>query len=94
LWEHWQQGEEAVNSCTIITTAANDKMKNIHPRMPIILAPKDYEQWLQPNQPKESLLALLVNDSAYDDMEAISVSNFVNNPRHNDPECIKPVSLA
>jgi putative SOS response-associated peptidase YedK len=94
LWEHWQQGEEAVNSCTIITTAANDNMKSIHSRMPVILEPKDYEQWLQPNQPRESMLALLANDSAYDDMEAIPVSNFVNNPRHNDPECIKPVSLA
>ena len=92
LWEHWQQGEEAVNSCTIITTAANDKMQNIHPRMPIILEPKDYGQWLELNQPRESMLALLANDSAYDDMAAIPVSNFVNNPRHNSPECIESVS--
>ncbi len=93
FWEHWQQGEEAVNSCTIITTAANDKMQGIHSRMPVILEPKDYERWLQPNHAKESVLALLANDSAYDDMEAIPVSNFVNNPRHNGPECIEPVSL-
>jgi putative SOS response-associated peptidase YedK len=94
LWEHWHQGEEAINSCTIITTAANDKMQNIHSRMPVILAPKDYEQWLQPNQSKETLLALLVNDSAYDGMDAIPVSNFVNNPRHNGPECIEPLPLS
>jgi putative SOS response-associated peptidase YedK len=91
LWEHWQQGEEAINSCTIITTAANDKMQNIHSRMPVILAPKDYEQWLQPNQPKQSMLALLANDSAYDEMEANAISNFANNPRHNAPECIEPL---
>jgi putative SOS response-associated peptidase YedK len=93
LWEHWQQGDEAVNSCTIITTAANEKMQDIHSRMPVILEPKDYEHWLQLNQTKESLLALLANASAYDDMDAIPVSNFVNNPRHNGPECIEPVSL-
>lgn len=93
LWEHWQQGEEAVNSCTIITTGANEKMQDIHSRMPVILEPIDYEQWLQLNQTKESLLALLASDSAYDDMEAIPISNFVNNPRHNGPECIKPLSL-
>jgi putative SOS response-associated peptidase YedK len=93
LWEHWQQGEETVNSCTIITTAANDKMQSIHSRMPIILDPKDYEHWLQLNQSKESMLALLANDSAYDDMEAIPISNFVNNPRHNGPECIESMSL-
>ena len=93
LWEHWQQGEDAVNSCTIITTGANEKMQDIHSRMPVILEPKDYEQWLQLNQTKESLLALLANASAYADMDAILVSNFVNNPRHNGPECIEPVSL-
>jgi len=93
LWEHWQQGEDAVNSCTIITTGANEKMQDIHSRMPVILEPKDYEHWLQLNQTKESLLALLANASAYNDMEAIPVSNFVNNPRHNGPECIEPVSL-
>ena len=68
-------------------------MQDIHSRMPVILEPKDYEHWLQLNQPKESLLALLASDSAYDEMEAIPVSNFVNNPRHNGPECIEPVSL-
>jgi putative SOS response-associated peptidase YedK len=94
LWEHWQQGEETVNSCTIITTAANTKIQNIHSRMPVIVAPNDYQHWLQPHQPKESLLALLANDSAYDKMDVIPVSSFVNNPRHNGPECIKPVSLA
>jgi putative SOS response-associated peptidase YedK len=93
LWEHWQQSEDAVNSCTIITTGANEKMQDIHSRMPVILEPKDYEHWLQLNQTKESLLALLANDSAYDGQEAIPVSNFVNNPRHNGPQCIEPVSL-
>ena len=68
-------------------------MQNIHSRMPIILEPKDYEQWLQPNQSKETLLALLANNSAYDEMEAMPVSNFVNNPRHKGPECIEPVLL-
>ena len=69
-------------------------MTIIHSRMPIILAAKDYGQWLQPDQSKESMLALLANDSAYDDMEATPISKFVNNPRHNGPECIEPVSLS
>ncbi|MGZ8918020.1 MAG: SOS response-associated peptidase family protein [Methylobacter sp.] len=69
-------------------------MQNIHSRMPVIVASKDYQHWLQPNQPQESLLALLANDTAYDKMDVMPVSSFVNNPRHNGPECIKPVSLA
>jgi putative SOS response-associated peptidase YedK len=45
LWEHWQ-GDEAIESCTILTTAANRRLAPIHPRMPVILAPEHYDIWL------------------------------------------------
>src|SRR5262245_30344906 len=48
LWEVWAMGEMAVESCTIITTAANALMKPIHDRMPVILPPADYAHWLDP----------------------------------------------
>jgi putative SOS response-associated peptidase YedK len=93
LWEHWQNDNEEINSCTIITTAANDKLHSVHTRMPVIVEPSDYDQWLDTDQSKDAMLVLLSNDSAYDSMVTIPVSNYVNNSRHNDPECIKPVSL-
>lgn len=41
LWEHWKGDDEVIESCTIIVTEANDLMKPIHDRMPVILSPDD-----------------------------------------------------
>jgi len=35
-----------INSCTILTTDANDPLRPVHDRMPVILHPEDYELWL------------------------------------------------
>jgi putative SOS response-associated peptidase YedK len=48
LWEHWAGAEPPIESCTIITTDANDLVRPIHHRMPVILAPKDFARWLDP----------------------------------------------
>ncbi|HEX8396389.1 MAG TPA: SOS response-associated peptidase, partial [Pyrinomonadaceae bacterium] len=48
LWESWidkETGEET-ESCTIITTEANDVLKPVHDRMPVIIKPENYEFWL------------------------------------------------
>lgn len=49
LWEHWQQGDNAFNSCTIITRAAISSLSELHPRMPLILDKENARHWLQPN---------------------------------------------
>src|SRR5258708_32718983 len=47
LWEQWEPPEgESVRSCAIITTDANDLMRPLHHRMPVILDPKHYATWL------------------------------------------------
>ncbi len=48
LWEEWLDKEtgEQIESCAIITTEANKVLEQIHERMPVILKPKDYDQWL------------------------------------------------
>jgi putative SOS response-associated peptidase YedK len=49
LWERWTDAEGAVvESCTILTTTANDLMRPFHDRMPVILAPANYGRWLDP----------------------------------------------
>lgn len=88
LWEHWEQGGETVYSCTIITTSANQLMLPIHNRMPVILDPNDYQLWLGKQTKKDGLQALLALD-VYSAMDTIPVSNWVNNPRHNDANCIR-----
>ena len=61
LWEEWHPEDgEAVRSCTIITTGANELVRPLHDRMPVILDPGDYADWLDVNpRTKEQLLSLL-----------------------------------
>src|SRR5712675_2365088 len=47
LWEHWEgQDGQVIESCTLLTTEPNDLLAPVHNRMPVILDPTDYEQWL------------------------------------------------
>lgn len=98
LWEHWQSAEgDEIESCTILTTAANDVVRPVHERMPVILSPKDYDFWLDASvQTSDRLLALL-HPYPESQMQAYPVSSKVNSPRNDSPDCvapIEPVSLA
>lgn len=91
LWEHWEGDGEIIESCTIITTDANELMKPIHERMPVILPVEAYDEWLDPeNQATEDLPRLLVPYPT-DEMEAHRISTYVNSPRNQGLECIEEV---
>jgi putative SOS response-associated peptidase YedK len=91
LAEHWRRGDQSIDSCTVITTEANELMADIHDRMPVILSPDDYEFWLDPEfQGKEKLLSLLRPFPA-DELTAYPVSAIVNSPRNEKAECVVPV---
>ncbi len=61
LWEHWEEsGGSAVETCTILTTAAKATLSPIHDRMPVILPPPDYALWLDSGiSDRDRLLPLL-----------------------------------
>lgn len=84
LWDRWEHDGAIIESCTIITTDANDVMKPVHDRMPVILAPDDYLAWLQ--EGGKSLLQPFAGE-----MISYPVSTAVNNPKHNGRDLIEPV---
>jgi len=89
LWEHWQSpDEQIINSCTILTTEANDLLRPIHDRMPVILDPKSYDLWLDSEVQNPELLQPLLHPYQANLMTSFAVSSKVNNPRNNTPECI------
>ncbi|MDZ8055827.1 MAG: SOS response-associated peptidase [Aulosira sp. ZfuVER01] len=93
LWEKWQSPEgEEITSCTILTTAANEVLQPIHDRMPVILAPSDYNLWLDPQEQKPEVLQELLHPYPAAAMTSYPVSTLVNKPQHNTPECIMPIS--
>jgi putative SOS response-associated peptidase YedK len=61
LWERWHDPEgEEVETGTILTTAANELIRPLHDRMPVILDPAAEENWLDPNASADALHSLLV----------------------------------
>ncbi len=95
LWERWAGSGEAgaVESCTIVTTEANARLKAIHHRMPVILAPGAYEAWLDPATPGAQAQALLrPAPSAW--FTAYRVSPKLNSPANDDPTLIEPLDDA
>ncbi|MBW4472280.1 MAG: SOS response-associated peptidase [Stenomitos rutilans HA7619-LM2] len=89
LWERWQQDDDVVETCTILTTQANELLEPIHDRMPVILAPDAYDRWLDSTTSAASLQQLL---HPYDAgaMKGYPVSDIVNSPKHDSPECLQP----
>ncbi len=92
LWEHWigPAGDEII-SATIITTAANDLMTPIHHRMPVILHAADFDLWLDPKLQDGRQVNHLLQPLSGDLLRCYPVSTFVNNSRHDGPQCIEPV---
>ncbi len=90
LWEHWQHEEEHIDSATIITTAANATLKPIHERMPALIQESDIELWLSPEPLEGKILGRLLASPPADDLITYPVSTWVNNPRHDSPQCIQP----
>jgi putative SOS response-associated peptidase YedK len=85
LWERWAGAADApIESCTLLTTEANELIAPMHDRMPVIVAPENYELWL--NAPEEDLAVLRPLLAPYPpgEMFARPVSLRVNNPSADD----------
>ena len=76
-----------MESVAIITTAANELMQAIHDRMPVILNTKSLAAWIDPETGREEVTAVLASFPPKK-MKAYPVSSWVNNPRHDGPECL------
>ena len=94
LWELWRSpdGEESHLTFTIITTQANDLVAELHPkkRMPVILAPEDYESWLEVGDKERARLLAPYPAEA---MQALPIAARVGSPKcdSTDSSLITPV---
>jgi len=91
LWESWRDPTGAtVESCTLLTTAAIPKLREVHDRMPVILDPADFAIWLAPGAPDEQTLRRLARGATCEALELHPVGRRVNDPRFDDPACLAP----
>ncbi len=88
LWEEWldRDSGELLETFTIITTEANDVLKPVHDRMPVIIKAENYDQWLDPKVKNTEKLEKLLAPYPAGEMDSHTVSKAVNSPTADSPE--------
>lgn len=93
LWETWKSPEgPVVQSCTIITTAANSFIQPVHNRMPVILSNETQALWLDPLTEDPSVLGSLLIPASIELLSSHLVSDTVNSVKSQGRECILPLA--
>ncbi len=92
LWDHWESdnNKTSLESCTIITTDANPIVQPIHHRRFVILAPHDYDAWLDTTNENSTQLEHLLTSPSIGDLQSFPVGLVVNNARSEGPQCVPP----
>jgi putative SOS response-associated peptidase YedK len=91
LWERWRGEQPAIESCTIITTDANELLRPLHDRMPVILGPRDFAPWLGPASGDPGILQEMLCPYPSDLLTAIPVGPYVNNANNEGAGCLAAV---
>jgi putative SOS response-associated peptidase YedK len=101
LWEvWWPPGADRsteppeLRTCTIVTTDANDLLRPIHDRMPVVLSPADWDEWLDRGNTDTGALHRLLVPADPRAFEMYPVSTRVNSVRNNDGELVAPINPA
>jgi putative SOS response-associated peptidase YedK len=90
LWDRWGDGADRFESCTILTTAANERLRELHERMPVILDPADYDQWLEAGADEPDKSQSLFSASPAGELCIEPVNPRVNNVANDDPGVLAP----
>ena len=90
IWENWQhpQTGQWVRTFAIITTDANEILQPIHDRMPVILAPADYDRWLSTIEPDPHDL---LKPYPAAPMTIWPISSRANSAANDDASIIEPI---
>jgi putative SOS response-associated peptidase YedK len=99
LYELWRDGTVGPDdpdawlwTTTIITTSAPDELGHIHDRMPMVIDPAAWDDWLDPANHEVSDIRSLLVPAASGDLTTYPVSTAVNSVRNNGPQLIEPVA--
>jgi putative SOS response-associated peptidase YedK len=90
IWDRWKSEGEWITSCAIVTTTANEVLKPIHHRMPVIIGPESYDLWLT-DDPRVAHLKDLLAPFPASEMMSHAVSRDVNNVKVDDEHLVQPI---
>ena len=78
-------------TAAIITTQATDDVGQIHDRMPMVIAPDHWADWLNPGNSEPGQLQATMLPAMAGGLTSHPVSTAVNYVRNNGPELIAPI---
>jgi putative SOS response-associated peptidase YedK len=94
LWDQWTSPEgQIIESCTILTTAPNSLIADMHDRMPLIVPPDKYDLWLDPDVNDFEAIRDILKPYDANLMRRYPVSTKLNNSKNDDAESASPVTL-
>jgi putative SOS response-associated peptidase YedK len=95
LYERWLgPGGEVVESVALLTAAACERLRRLHPRMPAILDPSAWPAWLDPACHEPAALLPLLAPAPDAAIRLRPVGLLVNDVRNDDPRCLAPAAPA
>lgn len=101
LWETWRpapgddardEGPERLVTCAIVTTTANQVLVPVHDRMPVVLAPTEWDVWLDPDNHDVEALRSVLEPAPDESFERIRVRPLVNSVANDGPTLIEPLN--
>lgn len=93
VYDHWKMPQDrTIDSCAIITTEPNDRMREIHSRMPVILDRNQLLKWIMEDSENTECLKSILKPFNQNDLKIYEVSSYVNSPSNNSEQCIKPLN--
>src|SRR5690606_15670754 len=93
LWETWSdpQGGE-IDTAAILTTEANRTLAPLHERMPCIVAPENFDRWLDADTVPPAAVADILAPAPEDFFQAYPISTRVNAVVNDDPTILEPLA--
>lgn len=89
LLSRWTKPDgETAFSCAVLTKTAAPSLVEIHDRMPVVLMPDQYEEWINPAQTNADEVARLIAE-AHSHFVHYAVSTKVNNARNESPDLVQ-----
>ncbi len=92
LWDAWEGRAPALRSCAILTGPARGVLRELHARMPLLVAPEDYAAWLDPARTEPERVHALLGSRLSDELAFRPVDARVNDPRFDKPACLAPAA--
>jgi len=92
IWDTWESKSDKIQSCSIITTHANQSLEAIHVRMPVIISAERFDSWLDPTIENEEKLRGFLEPFQVPDLIFWPISKAVNSPKNDYPEIINKLS--